>query len=105
MTFPANRFPGEIDLATCVLDDPEPLAPRDPTHSAFGLGWSAPRDGLPVFPGFRRADWSPYPSAASKSAIRSFQCSVPIEMRTSPSVIPASASSSSESSLCVVVFG
>jgi hypothetical protein len=53
LAFRSDRFPGEIDLATCVLDDPAPLAPRDHTQAAFGLSFSSPRDGLPVFPGTR----------------------------------------------------
>ena len=44
-------------------------------------------------------------SAAVNSSRRSRQCSVPTEMRTRASVIPARANSSSENSLCVVVFG
>src|SRR6266511_5031949 len=44
-------------------------------------------------------------SAPSKSASRSFQCSVPIETRTRPGVMPACASSAPESSLWVVVIG
>jgi hypothetical protein len=32
-----------------VLDEPEPLAPRDHTQAAFGLRFCAPRDGLPAF--------------------------------------------------------
>ena len=53
LAFRSDRFPSEIDLATCVLDDPEPLAPRDHTQAAFGLRFCAPRDGLPAFPGAR----------------------------------------------------
>ena len=44
-------------------------------------------------------------SACSKSASRSRQCSMPTEMRTRPSVIPACANSSSVKPECVVVLG
>src|SRR6516165_2540255 len=45
------------------------------------------------------------PSACVKSSSRSRQCSVPMEILTSESVMPASVNSSSLSSLCVVVRG
>jgi hypothetical protein len=53
LAFRSDRSPGEIDIATCVLDDPSALSPKDHTQVAFGLTWSAPADGLPVFPGAR----------------------------------------------------
>ena len=59
LAFRSDRSPGEIDLATCVLDDPEPLAPNDHTQAAFGVSWSAPRDGLPAFPGARGSALAP----------------------------------------------
>ena len=53
LAFRSDRSPAEIDIATCVLDDPTTLPPKDHTHAAFGLPWSEPSDGLPVFPGAR----------------------------------------------------
>ena len=54
LTFESDRLPGEIDLTTASLDDPEHVAPRDHVRTASGLSWMAARDGLPRFPRGRR---------------------------------------------------
>jgi len=55
LTFRSSRSPGEIDVTTCSLDDPEALPPKDHTQAATRLSWVALGDGLPAFPGRRRA--------------------------------------------------
>ncbi|RYY54950.1 MAG: GFA family protein [Comamonadaceae bacterium] len=47
LTFADDDAPGEIDVATCTLDDPEALPPRDHTFVRSKLHWVALADGLP----------------------------------------------------------
>jgi hypothetical protein len=65
LAFRSDRFPEEIDIATCVLDDPAALPPRDHTQGACGVSWAAPRDGLPVFP-FARGETSAKPGSPER---------------------------------------
>lgn len=50
LTFASTRFPEEIDVTTCSLDDPEQAPPRDHTRTADKLTWVTLADGLPVYP-------------------------------------------------------
>jgi hypothetical protein len=50
LTFRSTRFPGEIDVTTCSLDDPEAVPPQDHTRTSSRLGWLKLADGLPAFP-------------------------------------------------------
>jgi hypothetical protein len=50
LTFRSSRFPGEVDVTTCSLDDPERLPPRDHTRTRSKLSWVKLDDGLPSFP-------------------------------------------------------
>lgn len=53
LTFRSAHAPGEIDVTTCSLDDPESLPPKDHTHTATRLSWVALDDDLPEFAGRR----------------------------------------------------
>jgi hypothetical protein len=50
LTFESSRAPGEVDVTTCSLDDPERIPPRDHTRTSAQLSWIALGDGLPRFP-------------------------------------------------------
>ena len=50
LTFASTRFPDEIDVTTCSLDDPEAAPPRDHTRASTKLSWVKLADGLPVYP-------------------------------------------------------
>lgn len=46
LTFEQDRAPGEIDVTTCSLDDPEGMPPQDHTYTRSKLGWIKLADGL-----------------------------------------------------------
>jgi hypothetical protein len=48
--FRSTRFPAEIDVTTCSLDDPERLPPRDHTRTSSKLAWVELGDRLRSFP-------------------------------------------------------
>ena len=50
LTFQSSRFPGQLDVTTCSLDDPERVPPRDHTRTSSRLSWIQLADGLPGFP-------------------------------------------------------
>ena len=50
LTFQSSRSPDEIDIATCSLDDPELVPPRDHTRVEGRLSWIHLADDLPKFP-------------------------------------------------------
>ncbi len=50
LTFESTRFPGETDVTTCSLDDPEQVPPADHTQASTKLSWVKLADGLPVYP-------------------------------------------------------
>ena len=50
LTFCSSRFPDELDVTTCSLEDPERLPPRDHTRTSARLSWVKLADGLPEFP-------------------------------------------------------
>ncbi|MGJ9419952.1 GFA family protein [Massilia sp. CMS3.1] len=50
LTFQDDHYPGEIDIATASLDDPEAVPPRDHTFLRERLSWMRTDDGLPAYP-------------------------------------------------------
>lgn len=52
LTFQSTASPGEIDVTTCSLDEPERLPPLDCSHVGSRLSWVA-HDALPSFTGSR----------------------------------------------------
>lgn len=53
LTFERDDLSDEIDVTIASLDDPDAVPPKDHTHAAGKLSWTALRDGLPVFLGAR----------------------------------------------------
>ena len=53
LTFRSTQMPAEIDVATCSLDHPESLPPKDHTQTSSRLSWIQLSDGLPSFSGAR----------------------------------------------------
>jgi hypothetical protein len=49
LTFEDDGYPGEIDVTTCSLDQPDAAPPRDHTHISSKLRWIVLSDGLPQF--------------------------------------------------------
>ena len=50
LTYQHQDASGEIDVATCTLDDPEALPPQDHTYAGRRLSWVHLADGLRRFP-------------------------------------------------------
>jgi hypothetical protein len=50
LTFEHRDAPGEIDVTTASLDDPESVPPRDHTRTSSRLGWVKLADDLPLYP-------------------------------------------------------
>lgn len=50
LTFRSADAPGEIDITTASLDDPEAVPPADHTRTSARLGWLRLADGLPEWP-------------------------------------------------------
>jgi len=59
LTFRSTHTPGEIDVPTCSIDDPEAVLPADHTWTSARLSWVKVADGLPTFPGAREAKTRP----------------------------------------------
>lgn len=49
LTFVDDATPGETDITTCSLDNPEAVPPRDHTFTSDQLTWLALADGLPRY--------------------------------------------------------
>jgi hypothetical protein len=49
LTFRSSRFPDEIDVTSCSLDEPERVPPKDHTRASAKLAWVELGDRLPVF--------------------------------------------------------
>ena len=49
LTFKSAQSPGEIDITTCSLDDPERVPPRDHTWTRSKLSWVRLADDLPSY--------------------------------------------------------
>ena len=47
LTFEHEDFPGEMDVTTCSLDDPNALSPKDHTWTSSKLAWVTLADPLP----------------------------------------------------------
>lgn len=47
LTFASARFPDEIDVTTCTLDDAAAMPPEDHTYARSRLPWGVLDDGLP----------------------------------------------------------
>jgi len=46
----STRTPGEIDVTTCSLEDPEQVPPKDHIFVSSRLSWVKLADGLPAYP-------------------------------------------------------
>ena len=55
LTYQSTRTPGELDITTCSLDEPEQVAPKDHTFVRSKLSWVTVADGLPAYPTTRSA--------------------------------------------------
>ena len=49
LTFRSTRFPNDVDITICSLDDPEEVVPKDHTRVSSRLSWVRLDDHLPVF--------------------------------------------------------
>ena len=50
LTFEHRDAPGEVDVTTASLDDPESVPPRDHTRTSSRLAWVKLADDLPLYP-------------------------------------------------------
>ena len=50
LTYQSTRTPGDLDVSTCSLDEPDQAAPRDHTFVRSKLSWVTIADGLPAYP-------------------------------------------------------
>ncbi|MDM0116191.1 GFA family protein [Variovorax sp. J22R133] len=55
LTFHSTKYPDEMDVTTCSLEDPAMLPPRDHTRTSSRLPWVHLDDGLPAYPEARPA--------------------------------------------------
>ncbi|NHZ98015.1 GFA family protein [Massilia sp. CCM 8734] len=46
LTYARSDTPDQIDVTTCSLDEPEAVAPRDHTFTAYRLDWDHIGDGM-----------------------------------------------------------
>lgn len=49
LTFTSNHFPGQIDITTCSLEEPDVVPPKDHTYVQSQLPWVKLADGLPRY--------------------------------------------------------
>ncbi|HUP25581.1 MAG TPA: GFA family protein [Thermoanaerobaculia bacterium] len=49
LTYQHAKLPGEIDVTTCSLDEPEAHPPHDQVWTSHRLGWMARAGELPAF--------------------------------------------------------
>ncbi|MEW6167726.1 MAG: GFA family protein [Pseudomonadota bacterium] len=49
LTFQSARYPTEIDVTICSLENPESLPPKDHTRTSAKLSWVQLADNLPVY--------------------------------------------------------
>lgn len=49
LTYESERWPGEVHIFVCTLDEPEALTPRAHVYVAERLSWLRTNDGLPEF--------------------------------------------------------
>jgi hypothetical protein len=50
LSYVHHRWPDEIDITTCSLDEPDAAAPLDHTFTASAVRWLHICDGLPRYP-------------------------------------------------------
>jgi hypothetical protein len=50
MTFQSSRFPTEIDITICSLDEPAHVAPKHHIYTSTQLPWIRLADNLPMWP-------------------------------------------------------
>lgn len=50
LSYRHDRYPDEVDVTTCSLDEPAALPPRDHTFTSQRLPWLSVSDGLPRYP-------------------------------------------------------
>jgi hypothetical protein len=55
LTYQSTRTPGDLDITTCSLDEPDHAAPVDHTFARSRLSWVTVADGLPAYPTTRSA--------------------------------------------------
>ncbi|MDN2709368.1 GFA family protein [Janthinobacterium sp. SUN118] len=55
LTFEDERYPDEVDLTTCSLDEPQRLPPQSHIHTASQVAWLRLADGLPRYQASRDA--------------------------------------------------
>jgi hypothetical protein len=55
LTYQSTRTPGDLDITTCSLDEPQQVAPRDHTFVRSKLSWMTIADGLPTYSTTRSA--------------------------------------------------
>src|SRR5919106_5258883 len=55
LTYQSTRTPGDLDVTTCSLDEPDHAAPRDHTFVRSKLSWMMLADDLPAYPTTRSA--------------------------------------------------
>src|SRR5918993_3931867 len=55
LTYEGETTPGEIDITTATLDDPDAVPPKDHTHTGSSLVWDQICDGLPAYKGARES--------------------------------------------------
>ena len=55
LTYESTQSPGELDVTTCALDEPEQVPPRDHTFVRSKVSWMTIADGLPAYPTTRSA--------------------------------------------------
>ena len=56
LLFEDDRYPEEVDLTTCSLDDPDRLAPQSHIYTATQVAWVKLDDGLPRYSASSRSD-------------------------------------------------
>lgn len=50
LMFRSKKSPGEVDITTCSLDDPEAVPPKSHTWTRSRLSWIRLADRLPAYP-------------------------------------------------------
>ena len=55
IVFDDSRYPDELDIATCTLDDPAAAPPEFHIWTSSQVAWVKLADGLPAYPERRRS--------------------------------------------------
>jgi hypothetical protein len=59
LTYAHDAAPGEIDVTTCSLDEPQAASPEDHTFVRSRVPWLQTADGLPEYPATRAESTKP----------------------------------------------